>query len=80
MKNNNEHENNTHYLPLYMSIGISIGVAIGAALDNIGTGMCIGLGLGVCVGAALDAQNRKKNDAAEKEHEDTKTGLDEGEK
>ena len=31
MKNNKKKEDNTLYLPIFMSIGLSVGVAIGAA-------------------------------------------------
>ena len=41
MKNKNEQENKTHFLPLFMSIGVSVGVAIGVATDNIAIGMSI---------------------------------------
>ena len=52
--------NQTHYLPLLMSIGISCGVAIGAACNNIPVCMSIGLGAGTCLGAVIDHLNRKK--------------------
>ena len=34
MKMNNEKEDKTHYLPIFMSIGLSVGVAIGAATNK----------------------------------------------
>ena len=52
--------NQTHYLPLFMSIGISCGVAIGAACNNMPVCMSIGLGAGACLGAVLDLTTRKK--------------------
>ena len=62
MKNSNDSENKTQYMPIFMCMGISIGMALGAALDNIPIGMCLGLGIGVCLGSALDAKKRKESD------------------
>ena len=61
MDNKNKKEDNTHYLPIFMSIGLSVGVAIGAATNNMPICMCIGLGIGVGIGAALDGQKKQKD-------------------
>lgn len=62
MKNQQEAENQTHYLPIGMCLGMSIGVAIGTAMDNLAIGMCVGMSLGVCLGALLDAKKRKESE------------------
>ena len=62
MKNQQEAENEPHYLPIGMCLGMSIGVAIGSAMDNLAIGMSIGLGIGVCLGAFLDAKKRKESE------------------
>ena len=72
MKNQQEAENQTHYLPIGMCLGMSIGVAIGTAMDNLAIGMSIGLGIGVCLGALLDAKKRKEAESAAQNEEDTK--------
>ena len=61
MDNKNKKEDNTHYLPIFMSIGLSVGVAIGAATNNMPICMCIGLCIGVGIGAALDGQKKQKD-------------------
>ena len=61
MKNKNEKEDKTYYLPIFMSIGLSVGVAIGAATNNMPICMCIGLAIGVGIGTALDSQKKNKN-------------------
>ena len=72
MKNQQEKENKTYYLPIGMCLGMSIGVAIGSARDNLAIGMCVGLSLGVCLGALLDAKKRKEAESAAQNEEDTK--------
>ena len=62
MKNKNEHEENTNYLPIFMCLGLSIGVAIGAAMDNMPTFMSVGLCVGVGIGTALDGRKRDKEE------------------
>ena len=58
MKMNNEKEDKTHYLPIFMSIGLSVGVAIVAATNNMPVCMSVGLCIGVGIGAALAVQKR----------------------
>ena len=58
MKMNNEKEDKTQYLPIFMGIGLSVGVAIGAAANNIPVWISIGLCIGVGIGTAFDGQNR----------------------
>ena len=58
MNMNNEKEDKTHYLPIFMGIGLSVGVAIGAAANNIPVWISIGLCIGVGIGTAFDGQNR----------------------
>lgn len=62
MKNQQETENQTYYLPIGMCLGMSIGVAIGSAMDNLATGMGIGMGIGVCIGALLDSKKSTKEE------------------
>ena len=72
MKNRQEAENQTHYLPIGMCLGMSIGVAIGSAMDNLAIGMCVGMSFGVCIGALLDSKKRKEAEAAPQAEEDEK--------
>ena len=72
MKNQQEAENQTHYLPIGMCLGMSIGTAIGVATDNLATGMCIGLSIGVGIGALLDSKKRKEAEVAPQAEEDEK--------
>ena len=59
LKEKQESENQTHYMPIGMCLGMSVGVAIGVATDNLGTYMPIGLSIGLAIGAMIDAQKRK---------------------
>ena len=68
LKDKQESENQTHYMPIGMCLGMSLGMAIGAAMDNIPIGMCFGLGIGMCFGSALD--NAKKAEKEEPEAQD----------
>ena len=67
MKDNND---NTHYLPIFMSVGISVGLAIGAPTGNIPIGMCIGLGAGVCIGGIIDYVNRRSRKSDPENNDD----------
>ncbi len=58
---NNDSQNQTTYMPIFMCLGISIGMAIGAPFDSIPIGMCIGVGAGTCIGGIIDHLNRKKS-------------------
>ena len=60
MKNKQEPENQTYYMPIGMCLGMSVGTALGAAMDNMGVYMCIGLSIGMCIGALVDAKKRKE--------------------
>ena len=66
LKDKQESENQTHYMPIGMCLGMSVGTALGAALDNMALYMCIGLSIGMCIGVLIDAQNRK---ASQKDEE-----------
>ena len=59
LKEKQESENQTHYMPIGMCLGMSVGVAIGVATDNLGTYMPIGLSIGLAIGAMIDAKKRK---------------------
>ena len=59
LKDKQESENQTHYMPIGMCLGMSVGTALGAALDNMALYMCIGLSIGMCIGVLIDAKNRK---------------------
>ena len=59
LKNKQETEQQTYYMPIGMCIGMSLGVAIGTATDNLGTYMPIGLSIGLAIGAMIDAKKRK---------------------
>ena len=59
LKDKQESENQTHYMPIGMCLGLSLGVAIGTATDNLGTYMPIGLSVGLAIGAMIDAKKRK---------------------
>lgn len=62
LKDKQEAENQTHYMPIGMCLGMSVGTALGAALDNMALYMCVGLSIGMCIGVLIDAQNRKNKD------------------
>jgi hypothetical protein len=64
MKDNNSN-NGSSLLPIYMCIGLSVGMAIGAPTGNIPIGMSIGIGAGLCIGGIIDLINRRssKNDS-----------------
>ena len=66
LKDKQESENQTHYMPIGMCLGMSVGTALGAALDNMGLYMCIGLSVGMCIGVLIDA---KKRQASQKDEE-----------
>ena len=66
LKDKQESENQTHYMPIGMCLGMSVGTAVGAALDNMALYMCIGLSIGMCIGVLIDAKNRK---ASQKDEE-----------
>jgi hypothetical protein len=72
LKDKQESENQTHFMPIGMCLGMSIGTAIGVATDNLATGMCIGLSIGVGIGALLDSKKRKETEAAAQKDEDAK--------
>ena len=59
LKDKQESENQTHYMPIGMCLGMSVGTSLGAALDNMALYMCIGLSIGMCIGVLIDAKNRK---------------------
>lgn len=59
LKDKQESENQTHYMPIGMCLGMSVGTALGAATDNLALYMCIGLSVGMCIGVLIDAKNRK---------------------
>ena len=64
---NKQNQDQTHYLPLCMSIGISLGVAIGAAVEQLPIGTSMGVGVGLCVGAVIDhVRNRRTDSSADK--------------
>ena len=60
MKNRQENESRTQYMPIGMCLGVGIGTALGAAMDNMALYMCIGLSVGMCIGALIDAKNREE--------------------
>ena len=62
LKNKQETEQQTHYMPIGMCLGMSVGTALGAALDNMALYMCMGLSIGMCIGVLLDAKGRKNKD------------------
>ena len=66
LKDKQESENQTHYMPIGMCLGMSVGTALGAALDNMGLYMCVGLSIGMCIGVLIDA---KKRQASQKDEE-----------
>ena len=66
LKDKQESENQTHYMPIGMCLGMSVGTALGAALDNMALYMCIGLSIGMCIGVLIDTKNRK---ASQKDEE-----------
>lgn len=66
LKDKQESENQTHYMPIGMCLGMSVGTALGAATDNLALYMCIGLSVGMCIGVLIDAKNRK---ASQKDEE-----------
>lgn len=66
LKDKQESENQTHYMPIGMCLGMSVGTALGAALDNMGLYMCVGLSVGMCIGVLIDA---KKRQASQKDEE-----------
>ena len=59
LKDKQESENQTHYMPIGMCLGMSVGTALGAALDNMGLYMCVGLSIGMCIGVLIDAKKRQ---------------------
>ena len=67
LKDQQESEHQTYYMPIGMCIGMSLGVAIGTATDNLGTYMPIGLSIGLAIGALVDAKNRKTSQEDNKE-------------
>lgn len=66
LKDKQEAENQTQYMPIGMCLGMSVGTALGAALDNMGLYMCVGLSIGMCIGVLIDA---KKRQASQKDEE-----------
>lgn len=62
LKNEQEAEDQTHYMPIGMCLGMSVGTALGAALDNMALYMCVGLSIGMCIGVLMDKKNRKKSE------------------
>ena len=62
LKDKQESENQTHYMPIGMCLGMSVGTALGAATDNLALYMCIGLSVGMCIGVLMDAKNRKNKE------------------
>ena len=66
LKDKQESENQTYYMPIGMCLGMSVGTALGAATDNLALYMCIGLSVGMCIGVLIDAKNRK---ASQKDEE-----------
>lgn len=66
LKDKQESENQTRYMPIGMCLGMSVGTALGAALDNMGLYMCIGLSVGMCIGVLIDT---KKRHASQKDEE-----------
>lgn len=76
MKKENEPQNKTSYMLLFMYCGMSAGMAIGVALDNIGVGMCLGMSIGMAIGGIIDLKNNSKGnnasieDGTNKEEED----------
>jgi len=63
--NNNEKNNSTPKMPIFMCLGLSVGMAIGAGFGNISIGMCIG----VIVGSIFDSRNKDKEDSENSEEE-----------
>ena len=76
MKKENESNNKTHVMPIFMCCGMSVGMAIGVAMDNIGVGMCLGMSIGMAIGGIIDLKNNGKEnnasieDGTNKEEED----------
>ena len=66
LKDKQESENQTHYMPIGMCLGMSVGTALGVATGNLSLYMCIGLSVGMCIGVLIDAKNRK---ASQKDEE-----------
>ena len=60
LKNKQESEHQTQYMPIGMCLGLSVGTALGAALDNMALYMCIGLSVGMCIGVLIDAKAREE--------------------
>jgi len=59
LKNKQEENDQTYYLPIGMCIGMALGTAIGSATGNLGIYMPIGLSIGLAIGAMIDAKKRK---------------------
>lgn len=60
-------ENQTYYMSIFMCLGMSIGTAIGVATDNMSMCMCLGVSFGLCIGSIIDARKRSKNETTEEQ-------------